>query len=409
MPEGNDHVFPVTTDGHFGLERENLRIDANGTLALTPHPAALGNKLTDPEITTDFSESQVELRTPVAASIPQALAEEERLTARIQNGIGAELLWPLSMPPAGLPPDKAIPIADFGPAGREKTDYRIYLSKKYGRHKQLLCGVHFNFSFLPETTDGQLDTPEARSRFYLKLAANALRDRFFLVNLLAASPEKRGGVAYRSIRLGAEGYHNTEPIHPDYTDPQAYMTSIRSFILQGKIEGARELYQLVRIKGAGFEDLTAAPDANRIELRIPDLNPFFRSGINPDDLYLMHLFLLYEARADGMPFDETAQKKADALSNEAALMHPGKRFAEAMVRLFDRLDAFALLHHLPQGYLQALDAAHCRWMHPAQRYAEKMIAAASGKENADGLSLAKQLKTFYQKTSGGSKTCSVNK
>ncbi|WP_010630654.1 glutathione synthase [Sporolactobacillus vineae] len=410
MPEENGHFFPVTTRGLFGLERENLRIDADGSLALTPHPAALGDKLTDPEITTDFSESQVELKTPAVPSIAQALAEEDRVTARIIDGIGDELLWPLSLPPDGLPPEKAIPIADFGPAGREKTDYRIYLSKKYGRRKQLLCGSHFNFSFLKESADGLLDSPEARSRFYLKLAAGVLRDRFFLVNLLAASPEKRGTVSYRSVRLGAEGYHNPEPLYPDYSSPEAYIASIRSLVRQKKIEGARELYQLVRIKGAGFEDLASPADADRIELRIPDLNPFFHTGINPEDLYLMHLFLLYETRADDAPFDAAAQKKADALSDEAALMEPGSDFTAEMVYLFDRLNAFALRHRLPQDYLQSLDAAHSRWMHPEQRYAEKMIAAASGKEkNAPGLLQAKQFKAFYLKTSGGCKTCSVNK
>lgn len=410
MSEESGHLFPVTTEGLFGLERENLRIDADGSLALTPHPSALGDKLTDPEITTDFSESQIELRTPAVASIPKVLAEEDRVTARIINGIGSELLWPLSLPPYELPPEKAIPIADFGPAGREKTDYRIYLSHKYGRYKQLLCGIHFNFSFLKETMNSLLDSPEARSRFYLKLAANALRDRFFLVNLLAASPEKRGKVLYRSVRLGAEGYHNTEPLYPDYSSPEAYITSIRSLIRQKKIEGARELYQLVRIKGTGFENLSSTADADRIELRIPDLNPFFHSGINPEDLYLMHLFLLYEAQADHAPFDTAAQKKADALSNEAALMDPGPAFTEEMVHLFGRLKAFALRHRLPQDYLQALDAAHSRWKHPEQRYAEKMIAAAAGKEkNAPGRSWAKQFKAFYLKTSGGCKICPVNK
>lgn len=410
MSDGKGHCFPVAIEGLFGLERENLRINTDGSLALTPHPAALGDKLTDPEITTDFSESQVELRTPAAASIAQTLAEEERLTARIMHGIGAELLWPLSLPPDGLPLENEIPIADFGAAGREKTDYRIYLSKKYGRRKQLLCGSHFNFSFLPEKMHGLLDTAEARSHFYLNLAANALRDRFFLVNLLAASPEYRGMTAYRSVRLGAEGYHNTEPLHPNFSSPEAYLDSVRSLVRQKKIEGARELYQLVRIKGAGFEDLTAAPDANRIELRIPDLNPFFRSGINPGDLYLMHLFLLYEAEAGCAPFDTAAQKKADALSDEAALMEPGPDVAKAMVQLFDRLDAFALRHQLPQHYLQALDAAHDRWMHPEQRYAERMMAASAGeRKNTAGLSRAKQLKAFYRKTAGSSRTCSVNK
>jgi glutamate--cysteine ligase len=36
---------------------------ATGSLALTPHPAELGSALTHPHITTDYSESQLELIT----------------------------------------------------------------------------------------------------------------------------------------------------------------------------------------------------------------------------------------------------------------------------------------------------------------------------------------------------------
>ena len=40
--------------GSFGIEREGLRVKADGALTLTPHPAVFGNKLTKTLITTDF-------------------------------------------------------------------------------------------------------------------------------------------------------------------------------------------------------------------------------------------------------------------------------------------------------------------------------------------------------------------
>ena len=40
-----------------GIEKESLRAQPDGALALTPHPAALGSALTHPHITTDYSES----------------------------------------------------------------------------------------------------------------------------------------------------------------------------------------------------------------------------------------------------------------------------------------------------------------------------------------------------------------
>ena len=47
-----------------GFERECLRVDAAGKLAQTPHPQALGSKLTHPWITTDYSEALLEFITP---------------------------------------------------------------------------------------------------------------------------------------------------------------------------------------------------------------------------------------------------------------------------------------------------------------------------------------------------------
>ena len=43
--------------GSFGIEWESLRVHGNGELSLSPHPKIFGNKLTNPYITTDFSES----------------------------------------------------------------------------------------------------------------------------------------------------------------------------------------------------------------------------------------------------------------------------------------------------------------------------------------------------------------
>src|SRR5665647_1769822 len=56
-----------------GIEKESLRTRPGGGLALTPHPAALGSALTHPNITTDFSESQMELVTSAASQLLCAL------------------------------------------------------------------------------------------------------------------------------------------------------------------------------------------------------------------------------------------------------------------------------------------------------------------------------------------------
>ena len=83
-----------------GLERETLRTAPDGTLALTPHPSALGSKLAHPHITTDFSEAQLELISGICPTPANLIGEMRAIHAFVYSGIGAELLWPASMPSA---------------------------------------------------------------------------------------------------------------------------------------------------------------------------------------------------------------------------------------------------------------------------------------------------------------------
>jgi glutamate--cysteine ligase len=47
----------ILLKGKWGIEKESVRITKNGFLALSPHPKVFGDKLQNPYITTDFSES----------------------------------------------------------------------------------------------------------------------------------------------------------------------------------------------------------------------------------------------------------------------------------------------------------------------------------------------------------------
>ncbi|MDP2843540.1 MAG: bifunctional glutamate--cysteine ligase GshA/glutathione synthetase GshB, partial [Acetobacterium sp.] len=82
----------------FGVEREGLRVTEQGKLALTPHPPIFGDKLKNPYITTDFSESQIELVTPVFYSVDETYDFLEALTDIVIGEIGQnnEYFWPYS-------------------------------------------------------------------------------------------------------------------------------------------------------------------------------------------------------------------------------------------------------------------------------------------------------------------------
>ena len=56
-----------------------------------------------------------------------------------------EMLWPLSMPPALPEKEEDIVIAKLDRF--EDVLYRRFLARTYGRRKQMVSGIHFNFEF----------------------------------------------------------------------------------------------------------------------------------------------------------------------------------------------------------------------------------------------------------------------
>ncbi|MDP4185476.1 MAG: bifunctional glutamate--cysteine ligase GshA/glutathione synthetase GshB, partial [Bacteroidota bacterium] len=183
IPEGKQDIFQslatqitgnIWIDGLFGIEKENIRVDKAGNLAQTPHPKIFGNKLKNPFITTDFSESQIEMRTPPLSDIKQMLGFLETVHDVISLELTEEYLWPQSIPPI-LPEDKYIPIAQYGEEDKEAQHYRELLAQKYGPKKQLFSGIHFNLSFseklletLYDLSNTALTFDEFKDKVYLK-------------------------------------------------------------------------------------------------------------------------------------------------------------------------------------------------------------------------------------------------
>src|SRR3546814_7308074 len=76
-----------------GIEKEGLRVDAQGFLAHTPHPRAFGSALANPHITTDYAEALLEMITGTHSSI-ESLLDELRDTHRfVASHLGNELIW----------------------------------------------------------------------------------------------------------------------------------------------------------------------------------------------------------------------------------------------------------------------------------------------------------------------------
>ena len=341
------HAIQATTDGFAkdlsparllgmscGIEKESLRAQPSGALALTPHPAALGSALTHPSITTDFSESQVELVTGVHKSVQAAIDELTQIhqfTYRSMQAVGDEMLWVSSMP-CGLPTDETIPVARFGSSnvGRAKSVYRLGLSHRYGRRMQTISGIHYNWS-LPGVTSEQ----------YFAQIRNFRREAFLLLYLFGASPavcssfvagrqhelqQLSANTMYMpygtSLRMGRLGYQSDAQasLAVSYNSLEGYAVSLqdaltRPYAAYEKVgiqnpggdynqlgvtllQIENEFYGTVRPKRVihqGERPLHALRErgVEYIEVRLMDLDPFEPVGITAQTMRFLDVFLLH--------------------------------------------------------------------------------------------------------------------
>ena len=326
-----------------GLEKESLRAQADGKLALTPHPAALGSALTHPHITTDYSESQLELITGVHGSVDSMLAELTEIhqyTVRTLRAQGDEMLWVSSMP-CGLPTDETIPLGRYGSSnvGRAKSVYRMGLGHRYGRRMQTISGIHYNWSL-----------PGVDNEGYFSLIRNFRRHAFLLLTLFGASPavcstfvEGRqhelqplgeSGTLHMphgtSLRMGRLGYQSEAQatLAVSYNGLEGYAASLHDALTRpwpayeslgirnpgGEyiqlattlLQIENEFYGNIRPKRVifpGERPLHALRErgVEYIEVRLLDLNPFEPIGIGASALHFIDVFLLHCLLADSPP------------------------------------------------------------------------------------------------------------
>lgn len=339
----NNDVFK----GEFGLEKENVRVDRNGNLALTPHPKIFGAKSDHPYIKTDFSESQIEMITPVFSSIDQSYNFLEALHDIVTVELKDEYLWPSSNPPA-LPQDEEIPIAKMDDPKEE--NYRNKLAEKYGRKRQLLSGIHFNFSFNPELLQSLYKLSGCKQNFkgfknevYLKVTRHLMKYRWLLVYLTGASPvfsksyiqkcvdlsdpldnESHYFPNMSSLRNSLCGYRNSKPLFVSFDSVEEYVRDLQALVHSKDLLSPREFYSPIRLKTTNKKNSLDDLIDNGItylELRMLDLNPLHRIGISKETMQWIHLFIVFALLIKEEPFDTEAQKRANL--NQDVLMNDG--------------------------------------------------------------------------------------
>ena len=324
----NSYINRLAQNAEFGIERESLRVTADGKLAQTEHPFA-GN----PHIDRDFCENQVEIIGDVYCD-PSGL---NRQLVSLLDKVDAELvknnerLWAFSNPPHFGSEDE-IPVARFHGAQRGKSEYRHYLAEKYGKKKMLFSGIHLNLSFTDQLLKTAFlygnypDFTEFKNSFYLRLSKRLTQYAWLAVYLTAASPVADASLGidsnvYSSIRCSEHGYWNDFTPILDYSSLKSYVRSIARYIVNGDLKAASELYYPVRLKPRGANSLETLLQngVNHLELRVLDVNPLTRTGIFTEDIRFMHLLLLWLSSLPDFDFDEGKQIQAIADVKAAAV------------------------------------------------------------------------------------------
>ncbi|WAC73355.1 glutamate--cysteine ligase [Roseateles sp. SL47] len=424
-----------------GVEKESLRaLPGVSSLALTPHPAALGSALTHETVTTDFSESQLELITGVHASAEACVGQLTEIHQAVYRSLGEELMWASSMP-CLLPPDETIPLGRYGSSniGRAKSVYRMGLGHRYGRRMQTISGIHYNWSL-----------PGLGNEEYFGLIRNFRRHSFLLLTLFGASPALCGSfVAGRdhglqplgtngdgaqhlpyatSLRMGRLGYQSDaqSTLSVSYNSLDGYAASLQEALTRpypayeqigivnpgGEynqlsttlLQIENEFYGTIRPKRtirSGERPLHALRErgVEYVEVRCMDLDPFEPVGIAASTMRFLDIFLLHCWLTDS-PNDSPAELAALARNQQRTasagrepglqlerggstitLQAWGQELLEAFGPIAERLDA----EFGGPLYTEALAQARQKWASPEQLPSARVLAVMQERHHASHL------------------------
>lgn len=351
-------------EGLCGIERETLRVDAQGRLAMTQHPRQLGSALTHPYVTTDYAEPLLEFITPPQHDAADVLARLDEIHRFACVRLGDEMPWSQSMP-CPLEPDCGIPIAWYGTSniGILKHVYRRGLALRYGKAMQCIAGIHYNYSLadavwavLHDDVHPQHGTRALQSEGYIALIRNFHRYSWLLMYLFGASPALSAGFVEgkahgldtfdeqtlylphaTSLRMSDLGYQNSAQaaLTPQLDNLQAYIDGLARAVSQphapyqaigtkndgewlqlstNLLQIENEFYSTIRPKrvtrsGERPVDALRRRGIEYVEVRCLDIDPFAPHGVGEATLRFLDAFLLYCALDDSPLLSDAAQQE----------------------------------------------------------------------------------------------------
>lgn len=355
------HLELLFQQGTFGIEKESQRVHEDGSIVTSLHPKAFGNRHFHPYIQTDFAESQLELVTPPTKKLEDTLRWLSAIhEVTLRTLPEDEFIFPFSMP-AGLPPEEQIKVAQLD--NQEDVTYREHLVQSYGKYKQMVSGIHYNFQIDPKFIDtlfhAQNETQSAvdfQNTFYLKIAKNFLRYQWILLYLFSATPTVedkyfRGNSPLkphqyvRSLRSGKYGYVNDPKIHVSYDSLQEYVQTLEHWVKSGDLIAEKEFYSSVRLRGAKKARDLLEKGIQYLEFRLFDLNPFAPYGMELADAKFIHYFILLMAWLDDTA-DQEGVKLGKARLAEVAWEDPREQSVYAVEGELVLLEMLKMLEQL---------------------------------------------------------------
>ncbi len=360
-----------------GLEKEALRVNPRGELALSAHPSHFGSPLKHPFISLDFSDAQLELITQPFKSRRSCLRSLREILAFVAANLTAgEFLWPNSLP-CQLPKESAIPIAQFGSTeeGKKKEIYRQGLSHRYGKKMQMISGVHHNFSFDQSfwqalyDYEGEGEFSSWVSEQYLAIVRNYLRKGWIVSYLMGRSPAADSSYFSRSpkwlkqhakqtlygpyatsLRMSRWGYFSkVQAQHSvSYNSLSEHCTSLEKclqtthpafakigLMSRGKqkqlndklLQVEAEHYSRIRAKASymdkGLLYGLRQGGVHYLELRALDNNPMEIEGVSADSM-LFHQLLILACALEKSPLI-TPQEQKEICANQAHVASHGRK------------------------------------------------------------------------------------
>lgn len=391
----NKQLTHLFLNGNFGLEKEGLRATLPYDLAPTMHPESLGDREVNPHIKTDYGEAQPEIITPPLAPYANAHNWLQSLSKVLSASLPEdEYMWPFSVP-CQLPEEHLINISKT--TNPELAEYRLYTAARYGKKRQLVNGIHINYSFDKRFLDRlfsemkTFETVEAlRDELYLKLASNFLRYQWLLIYLFGATPvaeedffdapffkdKELPTEPMRSLRKSKYGFTNDPKVIVRHDSIANYAHDLQQAVADGILQKEREYYGDVRLRGKVKDTSSLLEDGIQyLEFRSFDNNPYHISGITMETLQFIHLFFLSMMLLPDKVSPEETEKGNDLtklVANEnpltkTALYDEGIWLCEQMADVMEELS-------LSTDYRQLVDQAILHLDHPEMTIAGQIMS-----------------------------------